>query len=103
MIIKDLHIKLNDKFPDNILNRQYIHEIIRDNNITRKVAVLIGTGTESKMWNFLKHDLQFDSLIVADMRSAKSVVSTMRSVNEQEVKAWRDHPGTLFIFVYFAG
>ena len=55
------------------------------------------------MWNFLKHDLQFDSLIVADMRSAKSVVSTMRSVNEQEVKAWRDHPGTLFIFVYFAG
>ena len=39
MIIKDLHIKLNDKFPDNILNRQYIHEIIRDNNITRKRAV----------------------------------------------------------------
>lgn len=71
--------------------------------MTRKVAVLIGTGTESKMWNFLKHDLKFDSLIVADMKSAKSVISTMRSVNDQEAKAWRNHPGTLFIFVYFAG
>ena len=26
------------KLPENILNRQYIHEIIRDNNITRKRA-----------------------------------------------------------------
>lgn len=39
MFIKDLHIKLSDKFPNNTLNRQYIHEIIRDNNITRKRAV----------------------------------------------------------------
>lgn len=39
MFIKDLHIKLTDKFPNNTLNRQYIHEIIRDNNITRKRAV----------------------------------------------------------------
>lgn len=39
MIIKDLHLKLLDKFPKSPLNRQYIHKIIRDNNITRKRAV----------------------------------------------------------------
>jgi transposase-like protein len=34
--IKQLYVKLVAQFPENILNRQYIHEIIRDNNITRK-------------------------------------------------------------------
>ncbi len=41
MIIKDLHIKLLDKFPKYPINRQYIHKIIRDNNITRKRAVFL--------------------------------------------------------------
>ena len=36
--IKQLYVKLVAQFPENILNRQYIHEIIRDNNITRKRA-----------------------------------------------------------------
>jgi len=70
------------------------------------VAVLIGTATESKslrMWNFLKHDLQFDSLIVADMKSANTVISTMRSVNDQEARAWGENSGTLLIFIYFSG
>lgn len=40
IFIKNLHLKLNEEFPDNIINRQYIHEIIRDNNITRKRAVV---------------------------------------------------------------
>ena len=38
ILIKDLHTKLMIKFPNIILNRQYIHELIRDNNITRKRA-----------------------------------------------------------------
>ena len=39
----DIHIKvlfllLKNKFPDLNISRQYIHDIIRDNNITRKRA-----------------------------------------------------------------
>jgi transposase len=41
MTVRQLYVKLLDKFPENILNRQYIHEIIRDNNITRKRATFI--------------------------------------------------------------
>ena len=34
--IKVLFVLLKNKFPDLDISRQYIHDIIRDNNITRK-------------------------------------------------------------------
>ena len=36
--IKVLFVLLKNKFPDLDISRQYIHDIIRDNNITRKKA-----------------------------------------------------------------
>lgn len=41
IIIKDLHSNLCNKFPDNIISKQHIYRLLKDNNITRKKAVLM--------------------------------------------------------------
>lgn len=39
--IKDLHINFCKKFPNNIISKSHITNIIKDNNITRKKATLV--------------------------------------------------------------
>ena len=56
MSITNLHTKMSEQFPDKVINRQYIHEIIKKNHISR---------TESKFQNYQKINFSIKRFVIS--------------------------------------
>ena len=57
-----------------------------------------------QMWRFLQERMNFDSIVTGDVNSVAAVKGTLKSVLESEAKSLgKRNPGTLFIFIYYAG
>ena len=68
------------------------------------MAVLLGTDHDSPIWEFLKHDFKFDSLITGEKNSVNNVLGTLNAVKESEAVNWGyNGEGSLFIFIYWQG